>query len=259
MKSNISAKISILFKAIKVLTNWYLYPLVYYGLIKNEHVVFQTKSGLKIKIRTNSTDIMAFTHVWLIEEYSTPGFDLHESDTIIDIGAHIGLFTLFASQFCKNGKIYCFEPVKENYDMLSSNISLNRLSNVFAFNMAVTDKTSPVRIYLNSDESGHSMFEQNSTPIEAQSTTLAHILDKNNISSCDFVKMDCEGAEYDIIGTLSQEYFSKIKKMIIEYHMADNKPELLQGLISKLKSFSFDIKQKILFADIGFLYVKAKS
>lgn len=258
MKSNVSTKISILFKAAKVLKNWYLYPLVYYGLIKNEHVIFETRSGLKIKIRTNSTDIMALTHVWLIEEYSSPSFDLNESDIVVDIGAHIGLFTLFAAQFCKKGKIYCFEPVKENYEMLLSNISLNRLSNVSAFNMAVTDKTSPVRIFLNSDESGHTMFEQNSTSIEAQSTTLKSILDDNNISSCDFVKMDCEGAEYDIIRTLPQEYFNKIKKMIIEYHMADNKPELLQQLISKLKSSSFDVRQKTLFADIGFLYVKTK-
>lgn len=228
MKSCISTKISILLKVIKVLKNWYLYPLVYYGLIKNEHVIFETRSGLKIRIRTDSTDIMAFTHVWLIEEYSSPRFDLHESDIVVDIGAHIGLFALFASQFCKRGKIYCFEPVKENYEILLSNISMNQLSNVSAFNMAVTDKTSSVRIFLNNDESGHSMYEQNSTSIEAQSTTLKSILDDNNIHSCDFVKMDCEGAEYDIIKTLPQEYFNRIKKMIIEYHMANNKPELLQ-------------------------------
>lgn len=259
MKSKTSAKISILLKAIRVLKNWHLYPLVYYGLIKKEYIIFETRSGLKIKIRTNSTDIMAFTHVWLIKEYSGPGFDLHESDTVMDIGAHIGLFTLFASQFCKNGKIYCFEPVKENYDILVSNINLNHLSNVSAFNIAVTDKTSPVRIFLNQDESGHSMFEQNSTPIETQSTTLKNIFDENNIHSCDFIKMDCEGAEYEIIRTLPQDYFGRIQKMIIEYHMADNKPELLRELISKLKSFSFVIGKKTLFADIGFLYVKAKS
>lgn len=258
MKSKIFAKISILLKAVRVLKNWHLYPLVYYGLIKKEHVIFETRSGLKIMIRTNSTDIMAFTHVWLIEEYSSPGFELHESDTVMDIGAHIGLFTLFASQFCKNGKIYCFEPVKENYEMLSSNIALNGLSNVSAFNMAVTDKTSPVRIFLNRDESGHSVFEQNSTPIVAQSTTFKNIFDENNILSCDFIKMDCEGAEYDIVRTLPPEYFGRIKKMIIEYHMADDRPELLQELVSKLKSFSFTIGQKTLFADIGFLYVKAK-
>lgn len=259
MKPSFFTKLSILFKAIRVLKNWYVYPIVYYGLTKKEHVVLETRTGLKIKIRTNSTDVMAFTHVWLIEEYSNSGFDLHESDTIIDIGAHIGLFTLFASQFCKNGKIYCFEPVKENYELLLSNMTLNNLSNVSAFNVAVADKTSTVRIFLNKDESGHSMFAQDSNFIEVQSTILKNIFDENNISICNFIKMDCEGAEYDIIRSLPQKYFTKIKKMIIEYHMADKKPELLEELISKLESLSFVVEKKILFSDIGFLYVKTRS
>lgn len=259
MKSSFLIKLSILFKVIKVLKNWHVYPIVYYGLTKKEQVILETRSGLKIKIRTNSTDVMAFTHVWLIEEYSNLGFDLRESDTIIDIGAHVGLFTLFASQFCKNGKIYCFEPVKENYDLLLSNVSLNNLSNVSTFNVAVTDKTSKVKIFLNKDESGHSMFAQSLDSIEVQSTTLKNIFDENNIPTCDFIKMDCEGAEYGIIRSLPQEYFTKIKKMIIEYHMADEKPELLKELISKLESLSFVVKKKILFSDIGFLYVKTRN
>ncbi len=259
MKSSFLTKLSILFKVIKVLKNWYMYPIVYYGLTKKEHVILKTRTGLKIKIRTNSTDIMAFTHVWLIEEYSNHGFDLCESDKIIDIGAHIGLFTLFASQFCKNGKIYCFEPVRENYDLLLSNVTLNNISNVSTFNVAVTDKTSTVKIFLNKDESGHSMFAHGFNSIEVQATTLKNIFDENNILTCDFIKMDCEGAEYDIIRSLPQEYFTKIKRMIIEYHRADKKPELLDELISKLESLSFVVKKKILFLDIGFLYVKTKN
>lgn len=259
MKSSFFIKLSLLFKVIKVLKNWHAYPAVYYGLTKKEHVILETRSGLKIKIRTNSTDIMAFTHVWLIEEYSNPGFDLHESDTIVDIGGHIGLFTLFASQFCKNGKIYCFEPVKENYDLLLSNVTLNNLSNVSAFNVAVTDKTSTVKIFLNKDDSGHSMFSHDLNSVEVKSTTLKSIFDENNITTCDFIKMDCEGAEYDIINSLPQEYFKKIKKMIIEYHMADKKPELLENLISKLQALSFAVKKKTLFSDIGFLYVNTKN
>ena len=258
MKSSFLTKLFILFKVIKVLKNWYVYPIVYYGLTKKEHVILETRTGLKIKIRTNSTDIMAFTHVWLIEEYSHFGFDLCESDKIIDIGAHIGLFTLFVSQFCKNGKIYCFEPVKENYELLLFNVTLNNLSNVYTFNVAVADKTSTVKIFLNKDESGHSMFAQNFNSIEVQSTTLKNIIDENNIVNCDFIKMDCEGAEYDIIRSLPEEYFTKIKKMIIEYHMIDKKPELLNELISKLESLLFVVEKKILFSDIGFLYVKTK-
>ena len=61
---------------------------------------------------------MALTNVWLIQDYSSKDFSIKNDDIVIDVGAHIGLFALFASQYCKSGKIYCFEPVKENYDLL---------------------------------------------------------------------------------------------------------------------------------------------
>src|SRR3989338_6731952 len=136
MKNKIK-KINIFLKSIKVFKNWYLYPIVYFKLTNQKHVIFETKSGLKIKLRVNSTDLMALTHVWLIQEYSNPDFNIDNTDVIIDVGAHIGLFTLYVSQFCKNGKIFCFEPVKDNFDLLLSNIELNKIKNVVLFNLAV--------------------------------------------------------------------------------------------------------------------------
>ena len=50
-------------KSIKLFKNWYVYLLVYFKLTKKDHVIFETKTGLKIKIRVNSTDLMALTHV----------------------------------------------------------------------------------------------------------------------------------------------------------------------------------------------------
>ena len=74
-------KISIFLKAINLFDNWYLYPLVYFKITKKEHVIFKTKTGLKIKIRVNSTDLMALTHVWMIQEYSEDNFSInHESN-----------------------------------------------------------------------------------------------------------------------------------------------------------------------------------
>ena len=74
---------------------------MYYKLINDEYVIFETKTDLKIKIRTNSTDLMALTNVWMTNEYDIENFQIAENDTIIDIGAHIGLFSLLVSQFCK--------------------------------------------------------------------------------------------------------------------------------------------------------------
>ena len=247
-------KMQVFFKSIKVLKNWHVYPLVYLGLIKNKHVILETRSNLKMKLRTNSTDLMAFTSVWLDEEYSKPKFEIETDDVVLDIGAHIGLFTLFASQFCTNGKIYCFEPIKENFELLQENIKMNNLENVIIFNVAVSDQTTPIEIFLNEDFSGHSMYVPSLQPIYVESTTIEKIFNDNHINNFDFVKIDCEGAEYPIIDSIPDSYYKKIKKMIIEYHFLDSKPELLQNLIKKLEKNTFATYKEFLHSGMGFLY-----
>ena len=256
MVSDFFSKVRILVRSWKILKNWYLYPLVYFKLTKKDYVIFETRSGLKIKIRVNSTDLMALTHVWMIQEYSGDDFPISNDDVIIDVGAHIGLFALFASQFCKNGKIFCYEPIKENYKILIENIEMNQIQNIFPNNLAVTKETSRVKIFLNDDQSGHSMFIQNKNFVEVDSKSLSDIFIDNGIKECDFLKLDCEGAEYEIIESLSSDLFTKINKTAIEYHMVDTKPELLKQLINKLKQFSFSVHTRPLFVDIGFLFAK---
>jgi FkbM family methyltransferase len=256
MVSDFFSKVRILVRSWKILKNWYLYPLVYFKLTKKDYVIFETRSGLKIKIRVNSTDLMALTHVWMIQEYSDDDFPISNDDVIIDVGAHIGLFALFASQFCKNGKIFCYEPIKENYKILIENIEMNQIQNIFPNNLAVTKETSRVKIFLNDDQSGHSMFIQNKNFVEVDSKSLSDIFIDNGIKECDFLKLDCEGAEYEIIESLPSDLFTKINKTAIEYHMVDTKPELLEQLINKFKQFSFSVHTRSLFADIGFLFAK---
>ena len=251
-------KLKIFLKSTKLFKNWYVYPLVYFKLTKKQHVIFETKTGLNIKIRVNSTDLMALTHVWMIQEYSNNGFDINDSDIVIDIGAHIGLFALFASQFCKQGKILCFEPIKENYELLVENINSNKIKNIIPFNFAVSKESDSVKIFLNDDYSGHSMFLETNNFVIVKSKSLLDIFSENNIQECNFLKLDCEGAEYDIINSLPSDFLNKIKKSVIEYHLADTHPKLLEQLIKKLRKCSFIVNTRPLFSDIGFLFANKK-
>ena len=243
-------------KAKHVFENWIVFPLSYYNFIQSRFIVFKTRTKRIIKIRKKSTDLMALTHVWLIEEYKKQGFEINSNDTVVDVGAHIGLFTLYASQFCTNGKIFSFEPVKENYELLLENIKLNDLQQVKTFNKAVSDSNIPIKLFINDDESGHSMFSQSSHSMMIDSISLQKVFDENQIKYCNFLKLDCEGAEYEIIKNLPLEYLKKIDKIIIEYHMADSHPELLSELKEILVNHNFNIEIKTLFPDIGFLYAK---
>ena len=79
---------------------------------------------------------------------------------------------------------------------------------------------------------------------------------KKKISSCKLLKLDCEGAEYDIIDSLPTEYLDKIQNMAIEYHLADTKPELIKNLILKIKNAGFKIKTRPHYNDMGFLIAR---
>ena len=258
MGTSFLEKFRILLKAIKIIRNWHTYLFVYFKWINTEYVILETKNRIKIKLRVNSTDLMAFTNVWLLREYDKPGFEIKNDDIIIDVGAHIGLFTLFASQFCKNGMIYCFEPIQENYSLLLSNLQLNNIMKVIPHNVAVSQNTDNVIIYLNKDESGHSMHIPGPKSVQVKSVSLKSIIDSNSLERCDLLKIDCEGEEYNIIDFLPSAYFDKIKKMCIEYHFADNKPSLLENLIKKLEAFSYTVNIRSLHKGIGFLYALKK-
>ena len=246
-------KIAVLLRSCKEFKNWYLYPLIYLNIIKRGFVTFKTNSGLKMKIRVKSTDLMQLTTIWLIREYEVPGFEIKENDTVIDVGGHIGLFMLFCEQFCRKGKIYCFEPVLDNYRIFLDNVKLNNLENVFSFNTAVSKQDGNIPLYLNDDASGHSVFLKSSNSIQVESITLQKIFDLNNIKKCNLLKLDCEGSEYEIINSLPDSYFSMIDKMIIEYHFAEKYPKLLADLIKKLEFTSFSVNVKKLSDNTGLI------
>ena len=256
MRYGFFSKLHVFLNSRKIFKNWYIYPKVYYKLINDKFVIFKTKTDLRIKIRVRSTDLMALTNVWMINEYDIENFKINTNDMIIDIGAHIGLFSLLVSQLCKTGKILSFEPVRENFDLLVSNLKLNHVENVLPFNMAVSKNSGRLDLFLNNDQSAHSIFSKSSESINVESTSLQKIFDENKISSCKLLKLDCEGAEYQIIDSLPSEYLDKIQNIVMEYHLADTKPELVKSLILKIENAGFKIKTRPHYNDMGFLIAR---
>ena len=256
MRYGFFSKLQVFLNSRKIFKNWYIYPKVYYKLINDKFVIFKTKTGLRIKIRVRSTDLMALTNVWMINEYDIENFKINTNDMIIDIGAHIGLFSLLVSQLCKTGKILSFEPARENFDLLVSNLKLNHIENVLPFNIAVSKNSGRLDLFLNNDQSAHSIFSKSPEAISVESTSLQKIFEENKISSCKLLKLDCEGAEYDIIDSLPPEYLAKIQNMAIEYHSADTKPELAKNLILKIKNAGFKIQTRPHHDDMGFLIAR---
>ena len=256
LPSKNTQRLSIFLKSMKIVKNWHLIPFIYFKLIGRDHAVLILRNGYKVKLRVRSTDLQAFFNVWIIQEYNKPDYQILENDIIIDIGAHIGLFSLYVSQFCKRGKIFSFEPIDENYKLLLENIKLNKIENIIAVQKAVSGDEKTIKIYLNEDQAAHSAYSHGDSFIETESISLKEIIDVNSIKKCNFLKIDCEGAEYGILKSVPDEYFKAIMKIGMEYHFSDTKSNLLKELKERLQMRDYEIQENPLSNGLGLLFAK---
>ncbi len=157
---------------------------------------------------------------------------------VIDIGANIGIFSLYAAQ---NGakKIYAYEPNRSAYDVLRRNIATNKLGDVIVpHRFAVSDfDDRTVKFELCSSPYNQILRENTNEGFEEVSTvTLETILDQNRIDSVDLLKIDYEGAEYKIVFGLKESIFLRLRDIRMEYH-----PGPVDELISCFQQHNFRI------------------
>lgn len=120
--------------------------------------------------------------------------------TFVDIGAHVGYYSLIASRkIGPVGKVFSFEPDPRNYALLTANISANNCTNVIPVQKAIADYTGKGRLFLATYSVSHSLYKDNSIPIslaiEIDVVSLDDYFRQLDWPSVDVIKMDIEGAE----------------------------------------------------------------
>jgi FkbM family methyltransferase len=147
-----------------------------------------------------------------------------ENPIIIDIGANVGIVSFYFAKKYPKAKIFAYEPHPLNYQNLIKGIETNNITNVYPFNLAVFSKSGlDVKIHLHENNtSASSVFRYlpEDPYIEVKTISLEDILKQNNISYIDFLKIDCEGAEFDILENTQMFYSNDIpiENMFVEFH-----------------------------------------
>lgn len=125
-----------------------------------------------------------------------------EGDVIIDVGAHIGYYTLiFANLVSQNGRVFAFEPSPDNFKLLKKNVALNNYQNVTLVNTAVGNKSGHISLYLSkTSQADHKTYDDGNLrkSLQVQSTTLDDYFSKFK-GEINFVKIDVQGAEAAVI------------------------------------------------------------
>jgi len=150
-------------------------------------------------------------------KYYNKKITLDKNDHWLDIGTHIGSFALSIYKDVK--MIFCFEPEKENYVLLKKNVELNKIKNIKTHNMAVVGNDDDERsFFINTKKNtgGHSFYiKRGRQELKTKCININNILKTYKINK---IKMDCEGAEYEIIKNIDQELLNGIEELIFEYH-----------------------------------------
>ena len=143
--------------------------------------------------------------------------------TVIDIGANIGTFAVRAAVAAPEARVYCYEPAPDTCRLLRRNLALNGLQErVTVDQRAVCGSSGEMWLQAIPQSSmrrtSAARTSRLTDTLRVQSTTFETILSEHSLDRCDFLKMDCEGAEYDILRNCSPTLLSRIARIALEFH-----------------------------------------
>lgn len=206
-------------------------------------------NGYILKAREISDFII--NEIWYEKIYEKD-FTINENMTIVDIGANQGIFSLYAAS--KKARVFSIEPEQINFDILNENIALNNLQErIQTYNVAISKQEGYIDFFMPSvDNKAYSGM--NSTNFDftdnlqslndftidrklVKALTLDGIIDQIRSERIDLLKIDCEGAELDIIESGSPETFAKVDNIVMELHRGYSQKDLFY----KIKNAGFTI------------------
>src|ERR687894_2137208 len=180
-----------------------------------------------------------------------------EGDTVVDVGAHMGRYTITSSKSVgQHGRVIAVEAHPYNFRILYNNLRLNKLQNVSALNCAVYSKKGRLKLYLPDEDLGYTMHHSLMTNylatknrkqkegryIEVQADTLDNLLRSKGITTVNWIKIDVEGAEYEVLkGAVETLAESKDISILVEVHGKETYHPTME--LFKLNNFKIEFEK----------------
>ncbi|MHC5210836.1 MAG: FkbM family methyltransferase, partial [Planctomycetota bacterium] len=186
----------------------------------DRRLVVRMLDGPPLHVRGGANDYHIFHRIFLRDEYRLEGHTGWEC--VIDIGGSVGLFATRAAAIAK--RVITYEPVTGNFEQLQLNCSGRK--DIEAVLAAVSGTSGRLRIYRPVAEGftgRHSAYRDLAGLMtddydEVDAITLDELFLRHQVTRCDLLKIDCEGAEYEILHAASDETLEHIDRIHAEYH-----------------------------------------
>jgi len=176
--------------------------------------IYHTRMNLDRRdvLRLKTKRVYEKTESDLVSSIICPG------DVFVDIGAHIGYYSMIAGRFVGSlGVVFAFEPEAENFSILAENVKLNEFKNVFPINMAISDRSGVGNLFLNDQSSGdHRIYPSGKrSRMVCHITTIDEFFDK--IEKISFIKIDVQGAEWRALAG-AVKTLPRVPLMMVEFY-----------------------------------------
>ena len=188
------------------------------------------REGGELRIRPGTQDRHIVHRVFGRDEYRVARIPPRSLGTVIDVGAHAGIFAVRVAAMAE--RVICLEPDPGNFPLLCHNAS--RFPGIQPIPRAVAGRGGPAVFYPAPDPSAGTLFPgTGSTPpggpaagagIPVDCLTLAEVFRDHRIERCDILKLDCEGAEHEILRSIPPELWGRIERIRLEYHPSGQGP-----------------------------------
>ena len=192
--------------------------------------------------------------------YRQPGFELHPAETVLDVGAHVGVFAHWAAPQIPQGRMVCVEP-SSAANRFEHSLAQNGITNVRLYRCAAGAPSSTLDFLEDPQFAGLNCSSHFRQPVfmrllvacfrkkqnlnSAQRRTvpcqsLEQIMTAENLESCDLLKVDCEGGEFSILDHTSRQTLRRFRRIMMEFHVYHS-THSLRKLRSRLEADGFTV------------------
>jgi FkbM family methyltransferase len=210
-------------RLVRVCRNWPTWMASYlHDARDNRPIEFRLRGGLTLHGHQNGSDLHLMSEIWLYRGYDRFGCAVRPGDIVVDLGGNVGLFSAYAASVGRAAAVFAYEPHPDNYAQLRRNAdAVNRHLGrevIMPFASAAWKDNNGISLQVSDNPGGHSAVVPTGGPaIAVLSLTLEAILDTNGITRCDLLKMDIEGAEYDVLESSRRE-LRRVGRLVLEHH-----------------------------------------
>jgi FkbM family methyltransferase len=196
----------------------------------------QLRDGTMITATVENALWPHFSDIWYHLAY-TKYCLLPENSLVVDIGANVGVFSLFAAR--KARTVFALEPASANFARLTQNVS--RARNIVPLNLACGGKDGQAALDLSINPVSFSLVSKGQSEHRETVTVIAlnTLFERFKITECDFLKLDCEGSEFDILLGSDPSLMKRVKRIAMEYHDHLSQRFSHKDIIKELRALGF--------------------